>query len=279
MRVGGGATAIRCGLGAVLIALICACATRASPGPILATPALPVPNAGLTSLPLPAASGGELRFGVTADYPPFALPAANGRLTGADVESARRVATTLDVRAQFVPTTWSTLAEDFTAGRFDVLIGGITVTPERAALGTYSIILMNDGKRPLARCAERDRYATVDGIDRPDVRVMVMRAPGVPELARQLFPRAIVTTNQDNPSPIPQLLSGKVDLWLTDGVVAEHMARRHAGQLCVAVAGPFMPIAKAWLIRRDPTLVAAINRALGVELRSGSWRRDLEAVP
>jgi ABC-type amino acid transport substrate-binding protein len=117
---------------------------------------------------LPAQGEGErvLRFGLTADYPPFALHDAAGRLTGADVEAARRLAATLGRDAEFVETTWTTLSADFRAGRFDILIGGITVTPERAALGTYSRILMRDGKRPLVRCGDERRFTTPASFDR-----------------------------------------------------------------------------------------------------------------
>jgi len=228
---------------------------------------------------VPAQGEDVLRFGLTADYPPFALRDASGRLTGADVEAARRVATALGRRAEFVDTTWTTLAADFGAGRFEILIGGITVTPARAALGTYSRILMTDGKRPLVRCGDERRYTTPASFDRPDVRVMINRGPSMPELASRLFPRAALVTNRDDALLIPYLLERRVDVWVTDGVVVDHMARRHAGKLCASAVDPYTQLEKAWLIRRDAALVAAVNAQLDQELRSGRWQADLRAVP
>lgn len=232
---------------------------------------------------LPAQGEGEvegaLRFGLTADYPPFALHDAAGRLTGADVEAARRLAATLGRDAEFVETTWTTLSADFRAGRFDILIGGITVTPERAALGTYSRILMRDGKRPLVRCGDERRFTTPASFDRPDVRVMINRGPSMPELAQQLFPRATLITNRDDDLLIPYLLERRVDVWVTDGVVVDHMARRHAGKLCAPAVDPYTQLEKAWLIQRDEALVADVNAQLDSELSSGRWQADLIAVP
>lgn len=230
----------------------------------------------------PAADPGRvLRFGLTADYPPFASRGADGRLAGADVEAARRVAHALGREAQFVPTTWTSLAADFAAGRFDVLLGGITVTPERAALGRYSIVLLEDGKRPLVRCADRERLAAPAQLDRPQVRVMINRGPGMPAVAQRLFPRARLVVNRDDATLVPFLLEGRVDAWVTDGVVVDHMARRHAGVLCAARSGPWpgTAVQKAWLVRADPALADALDGALRDELASGRWRRDLEAVP
>ena len=227
----------------------------------------------------PVCAQSTLRFGLTADYPPFALHDAAGRLTGADVEAARRVAAALGRRAEFVETTWTTLATDFSAGRFDILIGGITVTPERAALGTYSRILMRDGKRPLVRCGDERRFTTPASFDRPQVRVMINRGPSMPELASRLFPRATLVTNRDDALLVPFLLQRRVDVWVTDGVVVDHMARRHAGGLCAPAVQPYTQLEKAWLIRRDAALVTAVNALLDDELRSGRWQADLNAVP
>jgi cyclohexadienyl dehydratase len=229
----------------------------------------------------PFDAAGVLRFGLTADYPPFAARTADGRLIGADVEAARRVARALGREAHFVPTTWASLAADFAAGRFDVLVGGITVTPERAALGRYSITLLEDGKRPLVRCDDRERLATPAQLDRPQVRVMINRGPGMPAVAQRLFPRARLVVNREDATLVPFLLEGRVDAWVTDGVVVDHMARRHAGVLCAARSGPWpaTEVRKAWLVRADPGLADAIDVALRDELASGRWRRDLEAVP
>lgn len=243
----------------------------------LSVAALSMGMLGFASLPARAAD--PLRFGLTADYPPFALRDAAGRLTGADVEAARRVAAALGRRAEFIDTTWTTLAADFAAGRFDILIGGITVTPERAALGTYSRILMTDGKRPLVRCGDERRFTVPSTFDRPDVRVMISRGPSMPDIARRLFPRATLVTNRDDALLVPFLLERRVDVWVADGVVVDHMARRHAGQLCAPAVEPYTRLEKAWLIRGDEGLVNAVNAQLEMELTSDRWQADLNAVP
>lgn len=251
------------------IALLAACLALLGPGACRSLPSHE------------AAARGALRFGLTADYPPFALRGADGTLAGADVAAARRVARSLGRKALFVPTSWATLASDFAAGRFDVAIGGLTVTTGRAALGEFSVVLLEDGKRPLVRCADRERLATPAQLDHPGLRVMINRGPAMPGVAARLFPRATLVTNLDDATLLPFLLDGRVDAWVTDGVAVDQFARRHAGVLCAARSPPWptTEVRKAWLLPRDPALVAAVNRALRAELASGRWRRDLEAVP
>ncbi|MDE1917172.1 MAG: transporter substrate-binding domain-containing protein [Sphingomonadales bacterium] len=126
-----------------------------------------------------------LRFGLTGDYPPFAEMQADGSLTGADIDMARQIARAMGRRAEFVSTSWTALSADFVAGRFDIALGGLTVTPERAALGTFSIALPDDGKRPLALCRNRRLYHSLADIDRPGVRVQINRGPAIAHLATQ----------------------------------------------------------------------------------------------
>ncbi|MEC3911451.1 transporter substrate-binding domain-containing protein [Sphingobium sp. CR2-8] len=224
-----------------------------------------------------SAQDGAIRFGLTGDYPPYAQRLPDGSFEGADVVTARAVAKRLGKRAIFVPTSWQTLSRDFIAGRFDVVIGGLTITPERAAIGTYSFALVDDGKRPLARCADRHAYASLRAIERPGVRVQINTGQTIGALAKQWFSKANVTINPDD-ADLPQaLLDGRADVWITDGVVVDHMARRYAGRLCATTRKPFTHQEKAWLIRRDAGLVAAVNAALRRE--KAGWERALRAVP
>ncbi|MET0363963.1 MAG: transporter substrate-binding domain-containing protein [Sphingobium sp.] len=225
-----------------------------------------------------AAQEKVIRFGLTGDYPPFAERQANGSFTGADVVIARQVARGMGARAEFVPTGWISLSDDFVAGRFDVAIGGLTVLPDRAALGTFSIALMDDGKRPLALCRTKMRYRTLAAIDRPGVRVQINRGPAIAAFAKQWFRQASVTVNPDDATLTDRLLKGQADVWITDGVVVDHMARVHRGKLCATTRKPFTHLTKAWLIRNDPALIAGINAGLAKALRDGRWKRALNAV-
>ncbi|HWU02422.1 MAG TPA: transporter substrate-binding domain-containing protein, partial [Novosphingobium sp.] len=182
-----------------------------------------------TNAPAAHAQAPVIRFGLTGDYPPFAQRHADSSLTGADLDMARKVAQSMGARAEFVLTSWTSLAADFAARRFDVAIGGLTVTPERAALGTFSLTMLDDGKRPLALCRNRHRFARLADIDQPGTRVQINRGPAIAQLARQWLQRATIITNPDDDTLTRRLLDGSVDVWITDGVVVDRMARQSGG--------------------------------------------------
>ncbi len=219
-----------------------------------------------------------IRFGTTGDYPPYATWQGDGTLGGADAVVARRIAKAMHARPVFVRTSWTTLAEDFAARRFDVAIGGLTVQPDRAAIGTFSIPLMDDGKRPLALCQHKSRYRTLAQIDNIGTRIQINRGPAIARLAQQWFTKASVTINPDDATLAEWLLQEKADVWITDGVVVDHMARLYPRRLCATTQRPFTHQTKAWLIQNDPPLIAAINKGLAASLRNGEWKSALHTV-
>ncbi len=117
---------------------------------------------------------GTLRVGTTGDYKPFTYKnPADGRFIGLDVEMGERLAKALGVKLEIVPTTWSTLMQDFAADRYDIAMSGVSVTLERQKKAFYSIPYQRDGKTPITRCENQSKYQTLAQIDQPNVRAVV----------------------------------------------------------------------------------------------------------
>ena len=76
---------------------------------------------------------GVLKIGTTMDYVPMSYIDAKGELKGHDIELGKVLAKSLGVKPEFVKTTWSTLAADTQAGKFDVAISGISRNFKRQA--------------------------------------------------------------------------------------------------------------------------------------------------
>src|SRR5260221_3946221 len=117
-------------------------------------------------------AAGILRVGTTGDYTPFSLKQPDGSYQGADIDMAYDLTERLGVGIEFVPTVWVDLLDDFLADRFDIAMGGVTVTPARAEKASFSIPTFVDGKRPLARREYRDRFTSIAAIDQAGVQVI-----------------------------------------------------------------------------------------------------------
>ena len=221
---------------------------------------------------------GILRVGTTGDYKPFSFRNPDGSYVGADIDMARRYAAHLGVEASFVPTVWGRLNQDFAAGKFDIAVGGVTNLPPRAAIAPFSITTYVDGKRPIARCADRDRFVSIDAIDSPNVRVVVNPGASNEDFAHKSFPHATLVVHPDNATVFDEIVAGREDVMVTDGIEVDHQAFLHPELCATRVSAPFTRLEKAFWLQNDPDLVRDVDGWLGQEIKSGAWQRTLDAA-
>jgi polar amino acid transport system substrate-binding protein len=73
---------------------------------------------------------GVLKVGSDITYPPFEFMEA-GKQAGFDVDLAQEIAKALGVRLEYTNTAWDGIFAALKAGKFDMLLSGITITEER----------------------------------------------------------------------------------------------------------------------------------------------------
>ena len=199
-----------------------------------------------------------LRVGTSGDYPPFTLARKEG-LTGFDVAVAHRFAHDSGRPLELVRFRWPELAGDLAAGRFDVAMGGITVRPERALVGTFTRPVLETAAVVLVR---GEAAPTTADVDRPTTRLAVNAGGHLEQVARNLFPHALLVPSQNG--ALPELLrDGHADAVLTDDVEADVLA---AALPDASRLGPLTHDRKAYLAR-DPALAAELD----------AWLRAREA--
>jgi cyclohexadienyl dehydratase len=133
-----------------------------------------------------------------------------------------------------------------------------------------SIPVLHDGKRPIARCADKDRYTSIDAIDRPGVRVVVNPGGTNERFARANLNHAALSEHPDNRTIFDEIAAGHADVMITDGAEVDYQARLHPGILCPAtVADSFDQFDKAYWMTRDAALKQTVDAWLKASLAAG----------
>ena len=162
---------------------------------------------------------GRIIIGTTADYRPLSfLHPQTGCYTGFCVDLARAIAQKLGVEAEFVNTSWPTLTQDVMASppRFDLAIGGITITAHRKALMLMSEGYLHNGKTILCRAQDSTRFQSLADINQPGVRVMVNPGGLNEQFAHDSLAHATIIVHHAN-LDIPALVAaGKADVMITE---------------------------------------------------------------
>ena len=222
---------------------------------------------------------GTLRIGMTGDYAPFSVfDAATSTFRGFDVDMAESIGKALGVRIEYVHTAWPQLSRDFDADRFDVAMGGISVTAERESKGNFSSPIMQEGKTPIARCKDLGKFETLAEIDRPGTRVIVNPGGTNERFARANIKNAEIKVYGDNVTIFDEIASGNADLMITDASETRYQQKLHPGVLCaVHPDQPFDHSQKAYWLQRDAALKAFVDGWLQKARDDGRFARAYAA--
>ncbi|MFI1159471.1 transporter substrate-binding domain-containing protein [Streptomyces sioyaensis] len=219
--------------------------------------------------------GGVLRVCTTGDYRPFSYrDPGTGRYRGVDIDMARDLAKSLDARPRYVATTWARLVGDLSAGRCDIAMGGVSVTLARARSVYFSEPTRTDGKTPLVRCTDKDRYRTLRQIDRPGTRVIVNPGGTNEEFARSHLKHATLTVHPDNTTIFDEIIAGRADVMMTDASETRYQAKIHP-QLCsLHPDKPFTFSEKAYALPRgDDEFKAYVDQWVHLATHDGTYRK------
>ncbi len=183
---------------------------------------------------------GKLLVGTTGDYKPMSyLNKETGAYEGFDTELSQLLADSLGVEVEFVPTTWSTLAADTMAGKFDVAICGITRTFARAKTMAMSKGYLEFGKTILCRKADAKKFRSVADLNNKNVRVMVNPGGTNEKFALDNLPNCTLTVHPQN-AEIPGLVAaGKADIIITETMEAIKYVREDSRLAAPLVDKPF----------------------------------------
>ena len=216
---------------------------------------------------------GVVRVGLTGDYRPFSIKDDAGRFEGLDVDMAESLAKALGVRLEIVPTAWPALMSDLQNQRYDIGMGGITVTLDRAKAAYFSAPVMRSGKTPIARCADQARFAALADIDKPGVRVITNPGGTNERFARAHIKQAEIIVFPNNAAIFDEIVANHADVMMTDAVETRLQQRLHPELCAVHPDRPFDTSELAYLLPRDTALKAWVDQWLHMQDETGERQR------
>ena len=213
-----------------------------------------------------------LRVCTTGDYKPYSFLKPDGQFEGIDIDLADSLAKSLGVKAEYVKTSWSNLMNDFVA-KCDVAVGGVSTSLERQKRAFFTQPYMVDGKTPIVRCGDVDKYQTVAQIDQPNVRTIVNPGGTNERFAKQYFTHAQLIEYPDNVTIFKQILDGHADVMVTDASETLLQQKLNPGLCSVHPDKPFQFGEKAYLVPRgDVTFQQYVDQWLHLARSTGEFQ-------
>src|SRR2546425_12494118 len=212
---------------------------------------------------------GELVVGTAASMPPLNMTTKTGEIIGLEIDLARAMADSMKVKLRLAPMPFVELLPALEAGQVDMILSGMTMTPERnmkfAFVGPY----LTSGKSFLAKEATLASSKGSEELNTPKMRLAALRGSTSQIFVQQNMPRATLVSTRDYDEAITLVLEDKVDAMIADLPACIFAVRRHPDRGLYALATPltYEPIGIA-LSGSDPLLVNWTQ----------NWLRELEAT-
>jgi len=219
---------------------------------------------------------GTILFGTTGDYRPLSFCEPDGTYWGFGIEVAKEIARRLGVNIEFKKTSWPTLTEDVLAEpqKFDLAIGGITITDARRETMLMSEGYLANGKTILCRASEADRYRSLADIDKPEVTVMVNPGGLNEQFANENLTHANIVVHQKN-EEIPTLVAeGAANVMITEITEAPYYVQTDPRLAAPLLNDPFTHGEIGVLMQKgQEDLLQIVNNVIHQMKADGSLRK------
>lgn len=150
---------------------------------------------------------GVIRVGMST-FVPWAMRDKNGELIGFEIDVATKLAEDLGVEAEFVPTAWDGIIPALISGKFDVIIGGMSVTPQRNLTVNFTTPYAHSGTGVMANKKLAGDLAWPEDYNSRDVTFTCRRGATPCNDIREMFPKATVRQFDDQAQTVQEVLNG-----------------------------------------------------------------------
>ncbi len=206
---------------------------------------------------------GELIVGTMGNMPPLNMTSKDGEIFGLEPDLARLLANAMDVKVKFVTKPFSELLPALQTGEVDMVLSGMTITPERnlkvAFVGPYFI----SGKAFLTKIRNIAMAKKAREVNSPDTKIVTLRGSTSQAFAEAVLDKATLFTVGTYDEAVDMVLQDKVGAMIADYPICVVSVFRYpdAGLLSVVTSLTYEPIGIA-IPANDPLMMNWTRNAL-----------------
>ncbi len=240
---------------------------------VIAAASGPLADRANAAQPLRVLRPGQLRIGTYFVNPPFEF-VSDGKRIGFEVDLMNEIAKRLELNPVFLDTQWETILSEMRHNRYDCIVGGITITPDREKILAWSTpymtttlsIVVDSRRMPNATSLADLKDATV-GVQAAttdyDIAVVMQRKGQIGRV--RVYSFAHISR------AMTDLAAGRVNAVMKVYPVAAWLAKQTPGlRIITQVPDDPQPLGIGFN-RSNPGLLEPVNNALAGLQRDGTY--------
>ncbi len=233
---------------------------------------------------------GELVVGTAGSMPPLNMTTKQGEIIGLEAELAGAIAAGMGVKLRMEAMPFSKLLGALEAGKIDMILSGMTMTPGRnlkvAFVGPYYI----SGKAFLTKNKKIASASHTSDINSPDNTLVALEGSTSQHFVEGVLPKSKLVTAQNYDEAVNMVLEDKVTAMVADYPICVVSVFRYPDKGLASIITPFTyePIGIA-LPPNDPLLVnwmenflhtledsGELKKLMDHWLKPGPWLKELK---
>lgn len=195
---------------------------------------------------------GVLRVGMST-FVPWAMNDKSGNLIGFEVDVARRLAQDLGVKVDFVPTKWSGIIPALLTGKFDIIIGGMGIRPDRNLKVNFSIPYDYTGMSILANRKLAAGFTSPQDFNKTGVSITARIGTTAAAAAKKFMPKANLRLFDDESQAVQEVLNGRAHAVVASAPLPAFQALKYPEALFLPVTGTFTKEPIGFAVRKGDT--------------------------
>lgn len=204
-------------------------------------------------------SSGKLRVGVFL-LTPYVMQGQDGGLIGSEVDIATRIAKDIGVAVDFKLYDWNALIPALQKGEVDIIVSGLSVTPERALKVYFSNPYATSGIGIATNIKLTASFNSLAELNNPQVAIGAIGGTVSEQVAREIFDKAAIKTFTEEKQAEDALVKGLLHAYVRADPEPRFIALRHPREVDVPITKPLLGTSEAFAVRKgDGDFVNFLN--------------------
>ena len=206
---------------------------------------------------------GELRVGFESGYVPFEMTNKKGEFIGFDMDYGRRLAKSMGVKFEPINTAWDGIIPALMTSKFDIIMGGMTITQERNLKVNFANPYIVVGQTILLNKKLKDRVLSYKDLNNPKYIVTSRMGTTGEQAIKKYIPKATYKGFESEAEAGLEVINGKADALVYDLPFCGFLYGSQGQGKTIFLSDPFTYEPLAWAINKgDPDFLNYLNNFL-----------------
>ena len=217
---------------------------------------------------------GELRVGFESGYVPFEMTDKKGNFIGFDMDFGRRLAKSMGVKFVPVNTAWDGIIPALMTDKFDIIMGGMTITQERNLKILFADPYIVVGQSILLNKKHEGKVLSFKDLNDPKFILTSRMGTTGEQAIKKYIPKATYKGFESEAEAGLEVINGKADALVYDLPFCGFLYGSQGRGKTVFLNEPFTYEPLAWAINKgDPDFLNYLNNFLRQSKGDGFYEK------